>query len=375
MQDVKDTGAKPFKAIDPYNPQNEVEGFVINTQNVPYEMMAASVPKDVYGDLLITEVNGKSVKQYINATPKFHYPGHRESPRAIFSEKDFPDTGFRVYEKLDGTNILAFKYKDADGKVFISYKTRLTPFLRAEGFKDWITMFKQAFDKRNGLVDGFNKLPGNHAFEMFGYLNEILIKYEVEIALRYLYTVHEKGMLSYDGNEPAEYTGNGRKDALESYNRFCVEAERLFKDGKRAEGYVFYFDDGTVYKCKPVCVVEEQSASPFIGVDDIYVTAMNAAESIDTIDELEATTRALLSETYEAQKVERSEERIVVAVSKAKEYLLVQKSAMDVMKELGFTWSDASKAQIMRAVMSRFPKAMSTKIYGMLSGKKHGKAR
>ena len=133
---------------------------------------------------------------------------------------------------------------------------------------------------------------------------------------------------------------------------------------------MFYFDDGTVCKCKPICVVEEQSDSPFIGNDDIYVTAMNAAESIDTIDELLGVTKTLLAEVYDEKKMERSEPRIVATVEAAKQYLIVQKSAMDVMKELGFVWSDENKATIMRAVMQRFPKSMSSKIYGMLSGKK-----
>jgi len=210
---------------------------------------------------------------------------------------------------------------------------------------------------------------------MFGYLNEILIKYDVAIDLRYLYSVTDKGQVLYLGRGEPVFRGNGRQEAIDAYNKFVAEAERLFKDGKRAEGFMFYFDDGPVYKCKPVCVVEEQSASPFIHPDDIYTTAMNAAESIDKIEELLDTTRMLLAETYEAKKIERSESRIVAAVAKATDYLLVQKEAMNVMKELGFTWSDDNKAAIMRAVMQRFPVNESSKIYGMLSGKKPTKVK
>ncbi len=385
MEGKETDGRKKFIATDPYNPQNTVEGYVLNNSRLPWEMAAISTKDNRYGDLLIEKVNGRPASQYVHCTPKFWYPGNRESPRAEFTAEDFPDEKFYVFEKLDGTNIFMFFYVDADGRRFTSFKTRLVPFLRAEGFKDWITMFKQAADKRPGIIDErcyrltsphpTNVDVSGHAFEMYGYLNEILIKYDVEIDLRYLYTVDSKGGLHHVGQGEPVAVGSGRQEALAAYNKFVAEAERLFKDGKRAEGFMFYFDDGTVYKCKPVCVVEEQSASPFIGWDDIYVTAMNAAESIDTIDELLGMTRTLLAETYDDKKIERSEQRIISMVAKAKDYLLVQREAMNVMKELGFTWSETNKATIMRAVMQRFPKNESTKIYGMLSGKKPKKGR
>lgn len=366
---------REFECVDPYNPQNIVKGFVLN--NSMHGNQNASMQDKRYGDLAITHVNGKSVEQYIHATPKFYYPGNRESPRATFSVKDFPDTRFKVFEKLDGTNIFMFKYNDVEGSEFISFKTRLTPFLKAEGFKDWISMFAQAVAKRPDLIEKFKKVPGGHAFEMYGYLNEILIKYEEDIDLRYLYSIDGEGKISYNHDDEAGFvmTGTSDLEALAAYKHLVEEAERLFKDGKRAEGYMLYFDDGTVYKCKPVCVVEEQSDSPFIGNDDIYVTAMNAAESIDSIDELLDTTRILLAEVYDQKKIERSDERIIAMVASAKDYLLVQKEAMSVMKELGFTWNEANKATIMRAVMQRFPKSMSPKIYGMLSGKKPTKKK
>lgn len=361
-------GQKPFENVDPFNPQNTVTGFVLNNSTVD----GVSVSDKRYGDLLITHVNGKQAEQYIHCTPKFYYPGHRESPRATFTVKDFPDTRFKAFEKLDGTNIFMYKYKDSDNNEFVSFKTRLTPFLRAEGFKDWISMFAQAVDKRPDIIEKFKHMSGGHAFEMYGYLNEILIKYDVDIDLRYLYSIDKEGNISYDHDEEDGFVMKGASDleALIAYKHLVAEAEKLFKDGKRAEGYMMYFQNGTVYKCKPVCVVEEQSDSPFIGNDDIYVTAMNAAESIDSIDELLDTTRVLLAEVYDQKKIERSDERIVAMVTSAKEYLLVQKEAVTVMKELGFTWSESSKATIMRAVMQRFPKSMSSKIYGMLSGKK-----
>ena len=351
---------KPFEMVDPYNKQNTVTGIIF---------------RDIerYGDLDITHVNGREASQYVIATPKFYYPGHHQSPRHAFTLMDFPDTSFSVYEKLDGTNILMFKYKDADGKEFVSFKTRLVPFLRTDGFKDWIAMWKQVVDKRPDIISYMTTLPGNHAFEMYGFLNEILVKYEVDIDFRYLYTINEKGSIFHRGNVDRVDGGTDRCQALSIYELYVTDAERMFKDGKRAEGFMFYFDDGTVYKCKPICVVEEQGDSPFIGRDDIYVTAINASESIDTVDELLGTTMQLLAEVYDEKKIERSKPRIEDTVAEARSYLLVQKEAMNVMKEMGFSWSEENKAHIMRAVMQKFPKKMSSKIYGMLSGKKTSK--
>jgi len=357
MSETKPKNEQPFDVVDPYNSQNTVRGIVY-------------IDVNHYGNLKITHVNDRPADQYIFTTPKFYYPGHHESPRHEFTEKDFPNAKFQVFEKLDGTNIFAFRYKDADENEFMSFKTRLVPFLRMDGFKDWIAMFKQACDECPKVIYDAKKKPGGQAFEMYGYLNEILIKYDVAISLRYLYTITDEGRILYLGRDTSVYSGDGSIDALDTYNRLVVEAERLFKDGYKAEGFMFYFDDGTVYKCKPICVVEEQSDSPYIGNDDIYVTAINAAESINTIDELLDTTRILLAEVYDEKKIERSEPRIFVIVEKAKSYLLVQREAMNVMKELGFTWSEENKATIMRAVMQRFPVNMSAKIYGMLSGKK-----
>ena len=79
---------------------------------------------DLYGALLIETVNGESVPQLIRCTPKMHYPfdknGRWNFPKAVRIER---------YEKLDGTNIFAYRYGDAEGNVYIGYKTRLLPVL------------------------------------------------------------------------------------------------------------------------------------------------------------------------------------------------------------------------------------------------------
>jgi len=41
-----------------------------------------------------------------------------------------PIKSIHLYEKLDGTNVLAYRYRDGDGQWRLTYKLRLSPTLR-----------------------------------------------------------------------------------------------------------------------------------------------------------------------------------------------------------------------------------------------------
>ncbi len=104
-----------FTEIDPFNPQNEVFGY-ISRKSTEY-----------YGALIITKVNGKELlPQLIMGTPKMHYPfDSREDGTRNYH---FPIAkNIEIYEKLDGTNILAYFYSDGEFR-YLTYKTRLRPF-------------------------------------------------------------------------------------------------------------------------------------------------------------------------------------------------------------------------------------------------------
>ena len=84
-----------FDEVDPYNPQNRLEGFVNRRQG------------RLYGALWITKVNGKICKQLIYSAPKQHYPFDKDN---VWT---FPDYSYiELYEKLDGTCIISYQYKD-----------------------------------------------------------------------------------------------------------------------------------------------------------------------------------------------------------------------------------------------------------------------
>jgi hypothetical protein len=63
---------------------------------------------------------------------------HLEPERAL---PDFECA--HVYEKIDGTNVLLFRYADARGERFVSYKTRLSPFLRVQPYGDFVALWTE----------------------------------------------------------------------------------------------------------------------------------------------------------------------------------------------------------------------------------------
>src|SRR5258705_6945510 len=104
---------QPFDTTDPFNEELRLEGCLCLR------------PDHRYGALALLRVAGEPAPQTIYATPKLHYPFGKDG-RFHFP----PITKLSIYEKLDGTNVLAFRYRDAQGQVRVSYKLRLSAVLR-----------------------------------------------------------------------------------------------------------------------------------------------------------------------------------------------------------------------------------------------------
>src|SRR5437763_962993 len=76
--------------------------------------------------------------QVIYATPKLHYPFGKDG-RFHFP----PIQRLSIYEKLDGTNVLAFRYRDAQGTTRVSYKLRLSAVLRNSKWGAFLDYWKE----------------------------------------------------------------------------------------------------------------------------------------------------------------------------------------------------------------------------------------
>ena len=87
-----------FAVVDPFHDGLPLEGFLCHKTDYRY------------GAVVITRVGEDPCPQLIHATPKLRYPFDRDG-RFRFP----PIARAHVYEKLDGTNVLAYRYRDAAG--------------------------------------------------------------------------------------------------------------------------------------------------------------------------------------------------------------------------------------------------------------------
>jgi hypothetical protein len=356
--------------VDPYNPQNTVSGTLF-------------VNESQYGDILIEKVNDLSCKQYIHVTPKFLYPGDVTSP-SLVNSKSFPESFkmIRGYDKLDGTNICMFRYEDAEGYLFTSYKTRLVPFLKGSSYGNWIEMWNKMLEMHPEQIEKLRKLTQyNFGFEMFGFLNKILIIYGVPLDHRLLYAIdRDTGKLidphEFDYPKPQIiFEIDPHTNPFKHYEQMRMEMEERFINGSPVEGIVMYVHfnekDLCAWKCKPPSVLAKQTEDNvrFIGFNDVYTTAMNTLEELENLDDLERETINLLSETYNDVFIQASIGTIRQAVFQAKEYVRKKGLIIDAFKQMNMKWDSADKKQvgnIMREITKRLPMFQPTDIFNML---------
>lgn len=296
--DLKKQG-RPFNDVDPFNPQNRVEGYLC------YE------PDRRYGTLYITKVNGFPACQLIWATPKMHYPMDFKGQYHWVSNVSHVE----VYEKLDGTNILQYLYKDVDGNEFVSYKTRMMPFVSDKG--GFLTMWREAIDIYPEIPEIRHLNGMNVSYELYGRRNLILMPYKVPLDMKVLFGRGDAGEIITPmimdtggiGHAPLITTVDGKSDLVEEYGKVRaylnehllsrkVEREitdpggvvRTIEDHEvlgGLEGTVWYAvaDQGTIqYKCKPDVIMDIHfKASQGLPYHSIYVTVVNAFEDQDIV--------------------------------------------------------------------------------------------
>ncbi|HWO24932.1 MAG TPA: nucleotidyltransferase domain-containing protein [Kofleriaceae bacterium] len=243
----------PFDEVDPFNP-NRVCGYVLRSRRRR-------------GDLEITHVNGRACPQYVHGTPRIK---HLEPERAVPDfERDFERA--HVYEKIDGTNVLLFRYTDARGECFVSYKTRFSPFLRAQPYGDFVALWTEILARYRSEIAALAACQHAFGFELFGCRLRILTEYETPLDARLLYAldattgrVLDPAAVPPSGfptpSQWGEYPAGTSASAIHAaVIARCAEAG---PEHAPAEGAVIYLvRDGaaTLYKCKPEAVRERQA--------------------------------------------------------------------------------------------------------------------
>lgn len=157
----------PFDEVAPFNP-SRVCGYVLRGRRRR-------------GDLEITHVNGRACPQYVHGTPRIE---HLDPERAL---PDFERA--HVYEKIDGTNVLLFRYADVRGARFVSYKTRLSPFLRVQPYGDFVALWTEILARYRPAIAALAASGHAFGFELFGSRLRILTEYETPLDARFLYAL------------------------------------------------------------------------------------------------------------------------------------------------------------------------------------------
>jgi hypothetical protein len=126
---------QPFAVADPFHDGLPLEGFLCHKTD------------HRYGAVVITRVGEQPCPQLIHATPKLRYPFDRDG-----RFRSPPIARAHVYEKLDGTNVLAHNYRDAAGVVRTTFKLRLHPVLRNGTFGGFLDLWRELLERHPEAV-------------------------------------------------------------------------------------------------------------------------------------------------------------------------------------------------------------------------------
>jgi len=368
------TKQSPFCEIDPYNPNNTVEGYISRDATA------------YYGALLILKINGKDVSpQLIMGTPKMHYPfdERADGTRKYY----FPFTTKRmvktidVYEKLDGTNILYYKYTDGKN-TFWTCKTRLRPFVGSSRFGDFKTMWDEVsipylFDIKV-LATKFNC---NLSFELYGSRNPHLIMYDIPLDIALLFGVTNQGNIITLKHMDVNESSIPYVKLLYSIDRDYVwnyeEQKKTLQSGLKKEedsyytgmeGHVWYInshqDKWLQYKCKPDTIEAIHfAAGAGINKNIILATCWNALENTSelTVDFI----KELLNEEFDKHTVETAHYAIPGCIDIVMGELVFRDKVLNEYKNLGMD-INLDKAGVMRGISTRFDKKDMRKVYNRI---------
>lgn len=355
---LKEKELQAFEVTDTMHPQNLLKGFI------------SLKPDHRYGAVAITHINDQEAYQIIFATPKQHYPFGRDGSYCFPKAKEI-----EVYEKFDGTNVLAYQYKFLN-QVFQTYKLRLFPVLRNSKWGNFLDQWNEMLEKYPALTSICEKNGCSVSFELYGNRNTHLIVYDTPLEIALLFGVDAEGhvitpsKLNHLGLPVAPLLAKitSGQELVHQYNRFREEIEKNNSTNpdetiKGSEGVVWYLldekDHTSQFKCKPESVETIHWSTGAIDVNTIKATAHNVLETEDTIT-YEATVQLLLEEFTEEQ-ITISEARIHKVVEELREWYAFQKKVLEIYKTIGIRFHE-DKNMVMRTMSSHFPKTYMKRV-------------
>ena len=345
---------KRFISLDKFaSPPNKLAGYIQVTGG------------DEYGALWITEVNDRPAPQYIRCTPKASYPFNKHGHWMMSGEESI-----EAYEKLDGTNIFQYVYLDADGNSFTTFKTRTLATLSVR-FQMLVEEALQAIPVVRDV-----ELPTGIGFgyELTGYKNPHLIRYDYPIAMHVLYArncgeligIHDDPALfkALDCPMPEVHTWTADEVEVEYRRRqqafaaATTEIETDVFDGTEGDMLYVKFPDGArpglgsftrLLKCKSPLVEIIHWRSDKVHGEEIRATARNMWEVADepTVNDL----KMLLAEEWTDLQIDKSADVIRNIYEEVMANRRWQDSVLDVFNEVSSVeqWVNAP-GDTMRAI-------------------------
>jgi hypothetical protein len=357
---------QPFDVNDPFNEDTRLEGCLCQK------------PNHTYGALALLRVGGRSAPQRIFATPKLHYPFGKDG-----SFHFPPIQAAHLYEKLDGTNVLAYRYTDANGHARLTYKLRLSPVLRNSKWGPFLDYWRELLVRHPDLP-GLVEANGCHvSFEMFGARNAHLIAYEIDLAVVALF-----GVRTVDASVVGPFqlhvgrvpiapllgelrAGDDPVARFQSLREEMNQRNRPAADDKLhgTEGAVWYVSEPsgrvTMWKCKPESVEEIHWAA---GINKVAIiaTCWNALETSDVLnfDVL----RPLLLEEYQPDDIEKFRANIddaIRQVNQEQDFREKVRVAYETLTAQGLSIT-GDKAAVMRALSTQFRRDEMGHVYAAI---------
>jgi len=155
---------------------------------------------DKLGMLAVTMLDGKPRLEFIPAMPKVHYPYVQDREGRLQVSIPVPinivDARFTV--KLDGTAIIFYALTDAQGQVLeVVARTRLLPVLAPSRWGDWHGLLAEVLPDRTPVEAAVREQHVVLAFELWGYRNPHLVRYDRPLALTLHTAIRHRKLMSH----------------------------------------------------------------------------------------------------------------------------------------------------------------------------------
>jgi hypothetical protein len=358
---------------------------VVSPGGIPFSGYVCRQESEKLGMLAITEMGGEPRLEFVYAMPKIHYPYQQDrdgTVRVVVPvTPNIVDARFTL--KLDGTAVIFYPLTDKEGNVLeVIPRTRLQPVLTTSRWGDWNALLADVLPDRTPVEEAVRAQKVTLVFELWGYRNPHLVKYDVPLKLTLHTAVRHKKPVSYRrlldiANHyglaliPTVETAEPNPDGLaRAYRRLQAEMEAR----NQAAGEDVYLEEGTIlmlstvdtavyYKCKPPSIEEiHWTADNNVSKENIQQALYKMLENGYDFDSGSVTdVHTMLETDFEPERIEIAaeliervyQEFVVELQQKAWLRQLVVDSPID----------PADTATLMRHLSHHYPKNQMSWVY------------